>query len=215
MWKWCLSYKSTCHVILQAKLHDMYLYKTATFLHQSIKSISKVAFLHRFHCSLSIDHSKAVSLLQLFFFLWVCGFIYCVCFVKICSYFWLLFVIVALSTTTVANAPHALWKHAYSNILKIVPQKKNENFQIKNCNIFYISAQSIDCGYLLKPPCQGGSNGYPQSFWAEIRKIMYTPENPSFSILKWGLRGQNYIGMFSWWLYKLYLVNYFLHYLFY
>ena len=29
-----LSYKGTCHVILLAKLHDMYLYKTATFPHQ-------------------------------------------------------------------------------------------------------------------------------------------------------------------------------------
>ena len=28
---------------------------------------------------------------------------------------------------------------------------------------------------------------------------MYTPVNPSFTIYKWGLRGQNYIGMFSWW----------------
>ena len=27
---------------------------------------------------------------------------------------------------------------------------------------------------------------------------MYTPVNPSFIILKWGLRGSNYIGMFSW-----------------
>ena len=29
-----LSYKGTCHVILLAKLHDMNLYKTATFPHQ-------------------------------------------------------------------------------------------------------------------------------------------------------------------------------------
>ena len=29
-----LSYKGTCHVILLAKLHDMYIYKTATFPHQ-------------------------------------------------------------------------------------------------------------------------------------------------------------------------------------
>ena len=29
----------------------------------------------------------------------------------------------------------------------------------------------------------GGSNEYPQSmFWAEIRKIMYTPVNHSFTI---------------------------------
>ena len=45
------------------------------------------------------------------------------------------------------------------------------------------SAQNIDCGYSLEPPRRGGSNEYPQSiFWAEIRKIMYTPVNPSFTI---------------------------------
>ena len=61
--------------------------------------------------------------------------------------------------------------------------KKYENFQIKNFDIFLISAQNIDCGYSLEPPHQGGSNKYPQSmFWAEIRKIMYTPVNPSFTI---------------------------------
>ena len=48
---------------------------------------------------------------------------------------------------------------------------------------FYISAQDIDCGYSLEPPRRGGSNEYPQSmFWTEIRKIMYTPVNPSFTI---------------------------------
>ena len=50
--KSCLSYKGTCHVILLAKLHDMYLYKTATFPHQPLRSISKVAVLHRFYCML-------------------------------------------------------------------------------------------------------------------------------------------------------------------
>ena len=60
---------------------------------------------------------------------------------------------------------------------------KNENFQIKNSNIFLVSAQNIDCGYSLEPPRRGGSNEYPQSmFWAEIWKIMYTPVNPSFTI---------------------------------
>ena len=30
---------------------------------------------------------------------------------------------------------------------------------------------------------RGGSNEYPQSmFWAEIRNIMYTPVNPSFTM---------------------------------
>ena len=47
-----LSYKGTCHVILLAKLHDMYLYKTDNFFHinRYLKSVSKVAVLHRFYC---------------------------------------------------------------------------------------------------------------------------------------------------------------------
>ena len=54
---------------------------------------------------------------------------------------------------------------------------------MKNSDIFLISAQNIDCGYSLEPPRRGGSNEYLQSmFWAEIRKIMYTPVNPSFTI---------------------------------
>ena len=61
--------------------------------------------------------------------------------------------------------------------------KKTKIFQIKNSDIFHISAQNIDCGYSLEPPRRGGSNEYPQSmFYAEIRKIMYTPVNPSFTI---------------------------------
>ena len=60
---------------------------------------------------------------------------------------------------------------------------KTENFQIKNSDIFHISAQNIDCGYSLEPPRRGGSNEYPQSmFYAVIRKIMYTPVNPSFTV---------------------------------
>ena len=58
-----------------------------------------------------------------------------------------------------------LRKHAYSNILKILPPKKNENFQIKILIFFHISAQNIDCiidcGYSLEPPRRGGSNEYP------------------------------------------------------
>ena len=48
----CLSYKGTCHVILLAKLHDMCLYKTDNFFHINhyLKSVSKVALLHRFYC---------------------------------------------------------------------------------------------------------------------------------------------------------------------
>ena len=62
--------------------------------------------------------------------------------------------------------------------------QKHENFQIKNSDIFHISAQNIDCGYSLEPPRWSGSNEYPQSMiWrAEIRKLMYTPLNPSFTV---------------------------------
>ena len=68
--------------------------------------------------------------------------------------------------------------------------KKTKIFQIKNSDIFHISAQNTDCGHLLGPPRRGGSNEYPQSmFYAEIRKIMYTPVHPSFTIKRWGLRG--------------------------
>ena len=50
-----------------------------------------------------------------------------------------------------ARVIHNIRKQAYSNILKILPSR-NENFQIKNSDIFHISAQNIDCGYLLEPP---------------------------------------------------------------
>ena len=60
---------------------------------------------------------------------------------------------------------------------------KNENFQMKNSDIFHISAQNIDCGYLLELPRWGGSNEYSQSiFQSSNKKIMYTPVNPSFTI---------------------------------
>ena len=83
------------------------------------------------------------------------------------------------------------WKHNFRYITKTSLFKYTENFttkkwkffQIKNSDIFHTSAQNIDCGYSLEPPHWGGSNEYPQSmFWAEIRKIMNTPVNPSFTI---------------------------------
>ena len=56
-------------------------------------------------------------------------------------------------------------------------------FSDKKLWYFHISAQNIDCGYSLEPPRRGGSNEYHNlCFWAEIRKIMYTPVNPSFTI---------------------------------
>ena len=62
-----------------------------------------------------------------------------------------------------------LRKHAYSNILKILPPK-NEILQIKKSDIFPISAQNKDCGYSLEPPRRGGSNEYPQSMFLSRNK---------------------------------------------
>ena len=77
------------------------------------------------------------------------------------------------------NTFFAIRKHAYSNILKILPPK-SENFEIKNPDIFYTSAQNIDCGYSLEPPRRGGSNEYTKSMLsAEIRKINHVDNDPS------------------------------------
>ena len=60
---------------------------------------------------------------------------------------------------------------------------KSENFQIKNSDILHISAQNIDCEYSLEPPRRGGlTRTHNLCFLAEIRKIMYTPVNSSFTI---------------------------------
>ena len=63
-----LSYKGTYHVILLAKLHDMYLYKTDNFFHINhyLKWVSKAALLHRFDCmSILITFVDSLSVAQL------------------------------------------------------------------------------------------------------------------------------------------------------
>ena len=82
-----------------------------------------------------------------------------------------------------------LRKHAYSNILKILPPKY-ENIQIKNSDIFHISAQNIDCGYSLEPPRRGGSNRYPQSMvLSRNKKNNVYPCKPQFYYIKVGFKG--------------------------
>ena len=104
---------------------------------------------------------------------------------------------------TILKFPISSWislrKHAYSNILKILPPK-NENFQIKNSDIFPISAQNIDCGYSLEPPRRGGSieyhnlwggsNEYPQSMFSSKNKEnnVYLCK-PKFYYIKVGFKG--------------------------
>ena len=76
---------------------------------------------------------------------------------------------------------------------------KTESVQIKNSDIFHISAQNIKCGYTLEPPRRGGSNKYPQSlFLSRNKKDNVYPCKPQFYYIKVGFKGgQNYIGVFS------------------
>ena len=72
--------------------------------------------------------------------------------------------------------------------------QKTENVQIKNSDIFHISTQNIDCGYLLEPPCRGGSNGYPQSmFLSRNKRNNVYPSKPQFYYIKVGYKGVNII----------------------
>ena len=103
-----------------------------------------------------------------------------------------------MRTYTYNNRHKTLRKHAYSNILKILPPE-NENFEIKISDIFHISAQNIDCGYSIEPSRRGGSNEYPQSMFLSRTKINNVyPCKPQFYYIKVRfMGGQNYIGMFS------------------
>ena len=68
--------------------------------------------------------------------------------------------------------------------------KKKENFQIKNSDIFHISAQNIDCVYSLEQPRRGSSNEYPQSmFFSRNKKNNVYPCKPQFYYIKVGLKG--------------------------
>ena len=67
-----------------------------------------------------------------------------------------------------------------------------ENFQTKkkNSNIFHISSQNIDCGYLLEPPWLNNYNEYPQSmFLSRNKKNNLYPCKPQFYHIKSGLQG--------------------------
>ena len=95
------------------------------------------------------------------------------------------------------NYPLHVRKHTCLNILKNLPPQ-NEHFQIKNSDIFHISAQNLDCWYSLEPLHRGGSNKYSQSmFLSRNKKTNVYHVNPNFTIQKWDLRGTNYMGMFS------------------
>ena len=82
-----------------------------------------------------------------------------------------------------------LRKHAYSNILRILPPE-TENLQVKISGIFHISTLNIDWGYSLEPPRRGGSNEYPQSmFLSRNKKTNAYPCKPQFYCIKVVFKG--------------------------
>ena len=61
---------------------------------------------------------------------------------------------------------------------------------MKNSGGYHISAQNIDCGYLLEPPRRGGSNEYPQSmFLSRNKKINVYRCKPQFYCINVGFKG--------------------------
>ena len=71
-------------------------------------------------------------------------------------------------------------KHAYSNILQILPPK-NENFQIKHSDIFHISAQK----HRLRVPVRTASI----YFFSRNKKNNVYPSKPQFYYIKVGFKG--------------------------
>ena len=63
-----------------------------------------------------------------------------------------------LSHWTIQPLSHHHYENTPIQIYWKFHHQKSENFQIKNSNIFHISAENIDCGYSLEPPRRGGSN---------------------------------------------------------
>ena len=59
---------------------------------------------------------------------------------------------------------------------------KNWNLSDKNADIFHISAQNIDCGYSLEPPCRS-------MFLSRNKKNNVYPCKPEFYYIKVGFEG--------------------------
>ena len=83
---------------------------------------------------------------------------------------------------------HVVASVHFGRLSDIRKYHSSEFFQIKN--IFYISAQNIDCGYSLEPPRRGGSNEYPQSMlMSRNKKNNVYPCKPQFYYIKVGFKG--------------------------
>ena len=82
---------------------------------------------------------------------------------------------------------YSLRKHAYSNILRILPPKTEKKLSDEKFWLFSYFGSKHRLWYLLEPPRRGGSTEYQQSMFLSRNKKINV--NPSFSVYKWGLRG--------------------------
>ena len=89
-------------------------------------------------------------------------------------------------TCTVEDGSKSLRKHAYSNILNILPPQ-NKNLQIKNSDIFSYFCSKHGFRVLVRTARRGGSNGYPQ-FMLLNRNTKHNvyPCKPQFYYIKVG-----------------------------
>ena len=68
--------------------------------------------------------------------------------------------------------------------------ERTKILQMKNCNVFLISAQNIDCGYSLEPPQRGGCNEVPTIYvLGRNKKNNVYPCKPQFYYIKVGFKG--------------------------
>ena len=85
---------------------------------------------------------------------------------------------------TLNSAASTNYKHTFGLYRGPLPHLWHTTVnQIKFWHVSYSCSKHRLCGYSIEPPRRCGSNEYPQSmFFSKIRKIMYTPVNPSFTI---------------------------------
>ena len=83
------------------------------------------------------------------------------------------------------------WGQHYENTpmqyTAIFHNRKNDNFQMKNCDIFLTFVQNIACGYSLEAVLTSTHN---LCFIAKIRKLYIPPRKPQFYYIKVGCKGE-------------------------
>ena len=69
------------------------------------------------------------------------------------------------------NVPVMHYENTPMQYLAIFHGSKNDNFQMKNCDIFLTFAQNIDCGLTFEPPHEAVvTSTHNLCFRAKIRK---------------------------------------------